>query len=426
MTSFAKLSGGNNLNGSLKVCLLTYRGNPTSGGQGVYIKYLSTAIRNLGHQVEVISGPPYPELEDGVKLHKLPSLDLYNPEHMFWPKKMRDLIYPINQLEFISMTLGGFPEPLTFGIRVYNYLRNRRTQYDIIHDNQCLSYGILGLSKMGIPTIATIHHPITVDRDVDIEAAKSLYKKFKVKRWYSFIKMQLRVSRRLRRIITVSECSKVDISKAFGIPIHKFRVVPNGINTDFFYPLPQIEREKNHLLVTNSADTPLKGLKYLLHAVDSIRKKRQIKLTVIGLPKKNGAIEQLVRELGMRDCVNFTGRIKYEEFARYYAEATMAVIPSVYEGFGMPAGEAMACGIPVISTTGGALPEVVGDAGILVPPADKQALEDAILSLLDNQEKCRMLGEAGLMRVKNAFTWYHAAQKTVDIYRETIDAYSRF
>jgi len=424
MSSFVK-SGGNNHNGHLKICLLTYRGNPTCGGQGVYIKYLSTALRDLGHHIEVISGPPYPELEEGVTLRRMPNLDLYNPAHMFWPERVKDLLYPINQIEFMSMTLGGFPEPMTFGFRVYNYLRNRRTQYDIVHDNQCLAYGILGLSKLGIPTTATIHHPITVDRDVDIDAAKSRYKRFKVKRWYSFIDMQLRVSRRLKNIITVSECSKKDISEAFDIPIHKFRVVPNGINMDYFYPLPHVQREENHLLVTNSADTPLKGLKYLLYAVDSIRKKRPIKLTVVGTPKKNGAIEQLVRELGLRDCVTFTGRIEYEEFADYYAKATLCVIPSVYEGFGMPAGEAMACGIPVISTTGGALPEVVGEAGILVPPADKDALESAILALLDDPEKRKHLGEAGLKRVKNAFTWQHAAQKTIDIYRETIDAYGR-
>jgi len=426
MTSFAKSVRGNNHNKPLKVCLLTYRGNPTCGGQGVYIKYLSRALRDLGHQVEVISGPPYPELEENITLRKVPSLDLYNPEHLFRPKSIRDLAYPINQLEFIGMSLGGFPEPFTFGLRVYRHLRKQLSQYDIIHDNQCLSYGILGLSRLGIPTVATIHHPITVDRDIEIKAAKSLYMKFKVMRWYSFIGMQGRVSRRLRRIITVSECSKVDISEAFGIPIHRFRVVPNGINTDFFYPLPQIERSNNQILVTNSADTSLKGLSYLLQAVSSIKKKRAIKLTVIGTPKKNGTNEQLVKDLGIHDCVNFTGRIEYDEFARYYAEATMAVIPSVYEGFGMPAGEAMACGIPVISTTGGALPEVVGNAGILVPPADKEALEKAILYLLDDPERCRKLGEAGLKRVRNAFTWPHAAQKTVDIYRETIDAYSRF
>ncbi len=406
----------------LRICLLTYRGNPTCGGQGVYINHLSRALRDLGHQVDVISGPPYPELDEKITLHKLPSLDLYNPEHLFRAKRIRDLATPINQLEFIGMCLGVFPEPFTFGLRAYQYLRTRSAAYDIVHDNQCLSYGIWGISRLGFPTVATVHHPITVDREVEIKAARSWFRKLMVMRWYSFLGMQKWVLRRLSHIITVSECSKKDISKDFKIPIHKFRVVSNGINTDIFRPLPHIKRSKNQLLVTNSADTPLKGLKYLLEAVASIRKKRNISLTVIGAPKKNGFIKRLIRELGIHDYVKFTGRIEHEEFARYYAETTMAVIPSLYEGFGLPAGEAMACGIPVISTAGGALPEVVGDAGILVPPADKWALENAILSLLDDPDKCSRLGQAGRERVKNLFTWHHAAKRTVEVYREVIDA----
>ncbi len=409
-------------NHPLRICLLTYRGNPTCGGQGVYIKHLSRALRDLGHQVDVVSGPPYPELDENITLRKLPSLDLYNPEHLFKVKKIRDLTSPVNQLEFIAMCLGVFPEPLTFGLRAYHYFRTKLPPYDIVHDNQCLSYGIWGISRLGFPTVATVHHPITVDRDVDIKAAKSWFRKLMVMRWYSFLGMQRRVLRRLSHIITVSECSKKDISKDFKIPIHRFRVVPNGINTDIFHPLPHIERAKNRILVTNSADTPLKGLKYLLEAVASISKKRSIRLTVIGTPKKNGDIKYLIRDLGIHDYVKFTGRIEYEDFARYYAEATMAVTPSLYEGFGLPAGEAMACGAAVISTAGGALPEVVGNAGILVPPADKRALENAILSLLDDPDKCHRLGQAGRERVKNLFTWHHAAKRTVEVYREAIDA----
>jgi glycosyltransferase involved in cell wall biosynthesis len=409
--------------GSLKICLLTYRGNPTSGGQGVYINYLSRALSDLGHQVDVVSGPPYPELAGDIGLHRLPGLDLYNPGHLFRPSRYRDLVSPVNQLEFLSMCLGGFPEPLTFGMRVHQYFRTAKPPYDVVHDNQCLAYGILGLSRIGYPTVATIHHPITVDRDAELDAAPSFIKKLKVRRWYSFLGMQKRVSRRLARIITVSECSKRDISKDFGVSEDRFRVVPNGINTDFFYPLPGVKRADNQLLVTNSADTPLKGLRYLLEAVASIRKRRDVRLTVIGAPKKNGVIERLARDLGFNGALRFTGRIEYQDFARYYAEATLAVIPSLYEGFGMPAGEAMACGTPVISTSGGALPEVVGDAGIIVPPGDKGALEEAILYLLDHPEKRRELGQAGLRRVESAFTWRHAAQKTVDVYREAIDAH---
>lgn len=407
----------------LSICLLTYRGNPTCGGQGVYIDYLSRALKELGHAVDVISGPPYPELDEGIGLHKLPGLDLYNLEHLFRPEKLSDLVLPLNQLEFLGMSTGGFPEPFTFGWRVFHYFRLKRPHYDIVHDNQCLAYGLLGLSRLGYPTMATIHHPITVDRDVEVQATDSLFKKFKTHRWYSFLGMQKRVSRRMEPIITVSECSKRDISRDFKAATSRFRVVPNGINTDYFYPLPDVPRPENRLIVTNSADTPLKGLRYLLEAVDSIRKKRDIQLTVIGTPKKYGVIEELVRELKLGDRVTFTGRIEYEEFARYYAESTMAVIPSLYEGFGMPAGEAMACGVPVISTTGGALPEVVGDAGILVPPGDAAALERAIIDLLDNPEKRDKLGRAGLQRVRESFTWRHAAQKTVDVYREAINAH---
>jgi glycosyltransferase involved in cell wall biosynthesis len=258
---------------------------------------------------------------------------------------------------------------------------------------------------------------------MEIAAAANWLHRLRIKRWYSFLAMQKRVSRRIRRIITVSECSKRDIGREFGLPAERFRVVPNGINMDFFYPLDGVKRAEDLILVTNSADSPLKGLRYLLEAVAEIRQKRAIRVVVIGKPKENGTIERLVAGLSLGDTVRFTGRIADREFARYYAEAAMAVIPSLYEGFGMPVGEAMACGVPVISTTGGALPEVVGDAGILVPPGDAVALRDAIAALLDDPERRMRLGKAGLERVKNSLTWHRAAEKTVEVYREAIDAY---
>ena len=370
----------------------------------------------------MISGPPYPELADNITLIKLPGLDLYNSEHLFKIRNIRDLKSPINQLEFLSMCLGGFPEPFTFGSRVSKYFRKHLPDYDVVHDNQSLSYGILGVRHLGYRTVATIHHPITIDRNEELKAARSWIRKLQILRWYAFIGMQKRVSRKLSAIITVSECSKKDLHRTFCIPESRFRVVPNGINTDYFYPIPHIKRKENQIIVTNSADTPLKGLKYLLHVVASIRKNRRINLVVIGSPKNNGHVDKLVKELGLLDCVEFTGKIRNEDFAHRYAKATMAVIPSLYEGFGMPAGEAMACGIPVISTAGGALPEVVGDAGILVPPADVTALKTAIMFLLDNPAKRRELSQAGIERVKKSFTWGHAAQKTVDVYREDVHA----
>jgi len=264
-----------------------------------------------------------------------------------------------------------------------------------------------------------------VDRRLAIRSVRAPWKKLQLMRWYSFVGMQKRVAARVSPLITVSECARKDIAKEFSLPLQNLRVVSNGINLDLFYPMPEIEREKNHLMVTNSADTALKGLSYLLLAVAELAKTRDLRLTVVGQPKENGSIEKLVRELGIGRLITFTGRIDNGAFVRHYARATIAVVPSVYEGFGIPAGEAMACGVPVISTTGGALPEVVGDAGILVPPADAGALAKAIGELLDNPARARQLGEAGLNRVRNSFTWHKAAEKTVEVYRETMRDHRR-
>jgi glycosyltransferase involved in cell wall biosynthesis len=409
----------------LRICLLTYRGNPTSGGQGVYIKHLSKALADEGHRVDVISGPPYPRLDENVRLIRLPSLDLYSPDHLFRPEKASALLNPLNMYEFLNVCTGGFPEPYTFGERAYAYLKKHRDAYDIVHDNQCLSYGIGRLAQKVLPTLVTIHHPITVDRQEEYNVAKTLRQKYRVFRWYAFINMQLKVARQFSHIITVSEFTRKDIAREFSLDEQRFRVVHNGVNNEFFYPKQNGPRPENALIVTNSADTPLKGLSFLLEAVARIRRTRPIRLTVIGQPKKNGIIENLVASLGVSDIVHFTGRIANEEFADYYAKSTIAVVPSLYEGFGIPAAEAMASGVPLVSTSGGALAEVVGDAGIVVPPADAEALALAITRLLDSPEERKKYIQAGLARVHSEFSWKKAAQETVKVDREAIDDYRR-
>ncbi len=408
----------------LNICLLSYRSNPHCGGQGVYLKNLSRALKDLGHRVEVISGPPDPQLDDDIPLHPLTCLDLYNPADPFRVPTLKELSNPINLMEWLGVSTMGFPEPFTFGIRAYLYLKSRLHTYDIVHDNQSLSYGIWAINKLA-PTIATIHHPITVDRKIAIRSVSSPLRKMKEWRWYSFVGMQKRVSRTLPRIIAVSKSAKKDIGRDFNIPANKFSIVPNGINTDLFYPIDDIEREKNRIIVTNSADTPLKGLFFLFQAVAELNKFQDVSVTVVGEPKKDGDLVKLIRRLGIGHCIHFTGRISNGEFVRQYARATAAVVPSVYEGFGLPVGEAMACGVPVISTTGGALPEVVGDAGILVKPADSRALAGAIRDLLNNPLRAKELGMAGYRRVHKHFTWKKAAEKTVSAYREVIDGHRR-
>ncbi len=406
----------------LRVCLLSYRSNPHCGGQGVYLKNLSRALKDLGHTVEVVSGPPDPMLDDDIPIYQIPCLDLYNPEDPFRTPAPNELLDPINLIEWIGVSTMGFPELFTFGLRAYRFLRSRLDRYDIVHDNQCLSYGIWAINKR-VPTIATIHHPITVDRKIAIQSVYSAWEKMKQWRWYSFIGMQRRVARSLPRIITVSKSAKEDISRDFKIPTEKFSIVPNGINTRLFYPISEIEKEKNRVIVTNSSDTPLKGLMFLFQAVAELTRIQDIYLTVVGEPKENGDMVKLIKELGISNRINFTGRIDDREFVRQYARATVAVVPSVYEGFGLPVGEAMACGVPVISTTGGALPEVVGNAGVLVPPADSSALAGAIAELLTDPKKANDLGQAGYRRVQEHFTWQKAAEKTVRAYREVIDGH---
>lgn len=409
----------------LRICLLSYRSNPHCGGQGVYVRNLSRALIRLGHHVDVISGPPSPRLDPEVGVTFLKGLDLYNPEDLFRTPAPAELMDPVNLLEWIGVSSMGFPEPMTFGIRAWRHLRNRLNAYDVVHDNQSLSYGVWALSRR-VPTCATIHHPITVDRDIAVASAPNFLRKLQQRRWYAFIGMQKRVTRKLRHIITVSERTRRDIRQAFAIPDHRIHVVPNGIDTELFRPVPKIDRQKHRIIVTNSADMPLKGLPYLMHAVARLNGRFPVNLVVIGTPQKNGGISRLVRTLGIGDRVRFTGRITDADLVREYALATVAVVPSVYEGFGLPAGEAMACGVPVIASSGGALPEVVGDAGVLVPPKDSDALAGALATLMQHPAEARRLGSAGHTRVRRLFSWEQAARRTITVYRRTIHDHRRF
>lgn len=417
--TYPGVSMSENQNRPLRICMISYRSNPHSGGQGVYIRNLAKALCELGHQVDVLAGPPDPLLEGKARLLPVETLDLYNPDALFRTPSLRELRDPVNLMEWLSVSTMGYPEPFTFGFRAVRHLRDKLHHYDIIHDNQSLSYGIQHLSRH-IPTVATIHHPMTVDRRLAISSVRAPWKKLKHLRWYSFIGMQQRVSRKLPRIITVSEFSKQDIAREYAIPASRFSVVPNGISTELFYPLPQISREPGRLIVTNSADMPLKGLYHLLQAVHKVARTHAVRLTVIGKAKENGGIEKLIKKLNISHLIDFTGRIHHDQFVQEYAKASIAVVPSLYEGFGLPVGEAMATATPVISTTGGALPEVAGNAALLVPPGNADALAKAICELLDDPLKREQLGAAGYARVHQHFTWKNAAEKTVATYREVI------
>ncbi|RLC92197.1 MAG: glycosyltransferase family 1 protein [Chloroflexi bacterium] len=407
----------------MKICLLSYRGEPYCGGQGVYIHNLSRELCNLGHEVHLLSGNPHPRLVDAVTLDKLESLDLYGVNRGRLPPRPLRILTPLNLYEFCAVLLGTFPEPFTFSIRAYLRLRQLLAgqRFDVVHDNQCLGYGLVLMKGLGLPVVATIHHPVSVDRDIEIGQAGSRWWRFRMRRWYSFVAMQHRVGRRIDRIVTVSKRSADDIARDFSIPKDRIRVVYNGVDTDLFTPDDSVRKEANSLITVGGAGQ-IKGLCYLLKALHLLREELDVKLTIVGKPPTDGHFPaNLIREYGLQDRVRFTGRVSAEALVGHYSAAEVAVVPSLYEGFGFPAAEAMSCKLPLISTTGGALPEVTGkdgEAGMLVPPRNADALAAAIRRMLADEALRRKMGEAGRQRVVRKFTWREAAKKTVEVYQE--------
>lgn len=404
---------------TLRIALLGYRSKPHAGGQGVYIKYLSKALVDAGHSVDVISGPPYPELDPRVRLIELPSLDLF--ENGLWSLRPHHLRSFSNIIEWTSKLTGGFAEPYTFGRRAVRYLRRHGQDYDLIHDNQSLSHGMVQVQAMGLPLVTTVHHPITSDLRIALSAAPRWYQRLLIRRWHWFLRMQRKVIKQLHHVVTVSDYSRQDIARDFGLQPAGIALVHNGIDTEEFRPLPGVARKPLRIMATSSADAPLKGLRYLLQAFARLLPRYpELELLLVSKPQPGGHTERLIKRLGVADNIRFVNGITTAEMVHYYAEAAIAVVPSIYEGFGLPAGEAMACGVPVISTDGGALPEVVGDAGIIVPVRDAGALEEAIEALLQNPQRREQLAAAGRQRILERFSWQVCAQAMDDYYRKVI------
>ena len=403
----------------LRIALLGYRSNPFSGGQGIYIKYVARALRDAGHEVDVISGAPYPDLDDNIRLIKLPGLNLFETDRPGRALRWRHLKSATDLIEWLSKMSGGFPEPYTFGRRIVAYLRKNADRYDVIHDNQSLSYGILKLQKMGLRVVSTIHHPITYDRDIALAHEPDWGMRLLIRRWYRFLHMQTKVARQSDHIVTVSECAKRDLCLAFGVPNNRVEVIVNGVDAATFRPLPHINRENHLLITTASADQPLKGTQHLIPAFAQLRTiYPDLHLIFIGHPKPGGTTARLIEQYNLASAITFRHGISTESLVELYARATIAVVPSEYEGFGLPAAEAMACGVPVVATTGGALPEVVGNAGITVPKSDPTALAGAIKKLLEDKQQRDDLSIRGRQRMLDEFCWSNVANKLTQYYNE--------
>lgn len=409
-------------NTPLRVCLLGYRSHPYGGGQGIYIKYLSKALVEAGHQVDVISGEPYPHLDPRVTLIKLPGMNIY--EKGLLSARPQHLAHWSNWQEWFGKLTGGFAEPVSFGRRVDRYLHEHGASYDLIHDNQCLAYGMLNIQRRQA-LVTTIHHPITSDKLIALKATDKWWQKLLIHRWYHFLSMQKKVARQLDHVVTVSQKSKQDIAAAFDMPEDSIQLVYNGIDTEVFAPQPDVQRKTLRIMATASADAPLKGVRYLVEAFAQLLPQYPgLELLMVSKPKPGGETEKLVKRLGLEPHIQFVSGISTEQLVRYYAEATLVVVPSVYEGFGLPAGEAMACEVPVVSTTGGALAEVVAGAGILVPTRNATAIAAAVAQLLDEPATREQLAKAGRARILEKFCWNVCAEQMTSYYREVLTTHA--
>tara|TARA_B100000676_G_scaffold293965_1_gene331377 strand:- start:765 stop:2012 length:1248 start_codon:yes stop_codon:yes gene_type:complete len=411
----------------LKIALLSYRSARFGGGQGVYIRDISFALSLMGHDVDVISGPPYPQLHEGIKLIKLPGLNLFETFSFkdriekFKKKKNKNMD---DFYEFFLTLTGGFPELRTFGNRANKYLKEN-DDYDVVIDNQSISYGMIEIQKR-FPFIEIIHHPITFDFKFELASSKKI--KYKISRylWYSFLKMQKRVAPQIKNIITPSQSSKNGIIAELKCKNSNITVINNGLDTQEFFPVPNSARNKNRLITTASADVPLKGLDYSLKALKLLKEENpKIHLIVIGGYKKDGHTERLIKELGIKQNVIFKKNITKNEITQLYSTSSVAIVSSLYEGFGYPVIEAMSCEVPIIATNVSSIPELVSDFGTLIEPKNENQLKENVLKVMENYDYFKDIAIKGRQHVVETFNWSKITSEYEKIIYDTIDRFKK-
>ena len=406
----------------LNIAILSYRSAPFGGGQGIYVYELSKALKKIGHNVDVISGPPYPELIADIKLIKLPGLNLFSTFKfrerlkIFFNTKSKSFD---DWYEFVSTLMGGFPELRTFGNRANRFLADKN--YDAVIDNQSISYGMIDIQKSK-PLIMIMHHPISKDYYYDLKYAKGVLQRISKIRWFSFLKMQKKVAKEINVVVTPSSNSKQDIHKDFKVPISRIKVIPNGIDFNTFCPKPNIVPSPNQIITTASADVPLKGLDFSLHAIARLKYEYpDIKLTVIGSPRAEGHTERLIKKLKLVEQVSFKTNLTKEEITQEYAKSSAAVVSSLYEGFGFPVGEAMACATPLIATKVASIPEITGSFAQLIPAEDADAIFQGLKNIFQHPQKYKIQADSGREHIIENFNWIKIGYAYEQLLYKTID-----
>lgn len=397
-----------------------------SGGQGVYLSNLTRELASLGHDVQVIGGPPYPELSDRVQLHRLKNYNyhrlLATGRRFFYGRPLLDPFHPLNLGELVTTRLGMYSVMGAFSIRAYQCLRElvRHQRFDVVHDNQVLGYGTLLIRAMGLPVVATVHHPLVIDRSNRIREAGSASEQVRAVLFYPFF-MQRLVARRVDRLVAVSPTAARSVARAFDLPEDRVAAVWNGVDATTFRRLPDVEPEEGRILFVGDSEDRNKGFRYLLLALQQLAPTASFRLEVVqrAWSRKSPA---LARELGLEERVTFLDSLSTEELVVEYNRAQLLVSPSLYEGFGLPAAEAMACGTPVVATSAGAFREIVEDGvtGLQVPAGEVAPLAEAIRTVLEAPGPCRTMGEAGARRIRERFSWRRTAEAMTALYEEVI------
>ena len=405
----------------LRVLVASYRSNPHTGGQGIYVRALSRALMEAGCEVTVVSGPPYPELDDRVALERLPSLDLFAQDNAFLALRWRTLRNRADRIEWLAHNTGAFAEMFSFAWRLNDFVRANAHRFDVVHDNQTLAPAMVRVDEV-LPVVTTLHHPIAIDRDFAIAGAGSWWRRALAGRWHSFVDIQARAARRLPRFLAVSEAARDSYAARCGVDPARVHVSLNGINHDTFRPDPGVEREGDHIVTLASADVPIKGLDVLIDALAMLKQRGLTpRLTVVG-SLRAGPAKQALERSGLMDQVRFVSGLADAELVDLYRRCGIFVSASRFEGFGLPAAEAMACGAPVIVSDGGALPEVAGEAGLVVPAGRPEPLAGALARVLGDAGLRACMGAASLKRARSEFRWEKHAAAAIALHHEALEA----
>lgn len=313
--------------------------------------------------------------------------------------------------------------PLLIPARVYNHLeryipvpygalfpeREDITQFF----NYTIPYGAIGRQLTFIHDMAFLAFPETVEK--------------RTRRWLNcYIR---KYCKRASLVLTVSEFSRQEIHRYMGVPLEKVKVVYNGVDPEFYHPgypetrIRQVAKKFNitgdYILYLGTLE-PRKNIETLINAYFLLKKSGSTCPKLVLAGKKGWLYDSIfsrVQENHLENDVIFTGYVPEEDVPVLMNGARIFLFPSLYEGFGIPPLEAMACGTPVITSNSSSLPEVVGDAGLMVPPKDAKALADGIMRILTDDQLYGQLQEAGMKRARR-FTWKRSAETLAGIYRE--------